>query len=113
MVDNISIGQALTALQNTSSSEPTETEELSLTLAEPTSVSRQSTLNEVIDSDVDIANNVLKALHVGWGTVRSVSSLCKMADTTLNAIEKRRKILNLQYGAESQISKGTVVYPMD
>lgn len=96
----------LTALEN-------DTPPLELTITEPTSVSRKSSLEEVIDSDIDVANNVLKALHAGWSVVRTIPSLCKMADTTLNTLERRRKLLNLQYGAEAKFQKGSVVYPMD
>lgn len=109
MSNNSPTNEDLIALQNDQEHE----DSYSLTITEPVSVSRQSSLNDVIDSDIDIANNVLKALHAGWSRVRSISSLTKMADTTLNAIEKRRKILNLQYGAEAKYSKGSVVYPMD
>jgi len=113
MVDNQSIGQALSLLETLTPPSSDPESSLTLQLDDPTPVTRSNSLNEVIDSDLSITNNVLKALHVGWSHVKSISSLCKMADTTLNTLEKRRKLLNLQYGAEVKFSKTSIVYPMD
>lgn len=107
------LAKTLTLLNELTPPSQDPEQSLTLQLEDPTPVTRNNSLNEVIDSDLSITNNVLKALHVGWSHVKSISSLCKMADTTLNTLEKRRKLLNLQYGAEAKFSKTHVVYPMD
>lgn len=70
-----------------------------LELIEPQDITRHSSFEEIVDADMEITNNVLKALFVGFTRVRSIGSICKLTDTTMNVLERRRKLLGKPYGA--------------
>lgn len=55
-------------------------------------VDENSSLEEFVKEDIQHSNNVIKALYVGWGQVKSVKSLALMANTTMNVLEKRRNL---------------------
>jgi hypothetical protein len=52
-----------------------------------------STLKQIVEEDVAIANSVLKALYHTWGQVKSVRHVCEMARTTMDVVQKRRDLL--------------------
>lgn len=70
-----------------------ESLDTSPTLMEPDYIDEGSSLEEIIKEDVQHSNNVLKGLYIGWGKVRTVSGICKMAITTMETVERRRKLM--------------------
>ena len=78
----------------------------------PKNVNEQSSLEEVIQADVVIANANLQIIHQLWGNVTSIAAACKLLDQQMKAVEHRRKVLNLQYGAKDSSQKSDVVLPI-
>lgn len=63
-------------------------------LIEPNySLTPESPLNSVVKDDLVILNNCLKAVYHGWTMARSVNHICKLAATSADLIEKRRKLM--------------------
>lgn len=55
------------------------------------------TENSSLDDHKRIAaqhiNNALKATYAGWGQVRSINSICKLASLTADLVQKQRQLL--------------------
>lgn len=64
-----------------------------LNLAPPHHLHANSTLEETLTADVSISNSVLDALFVAWGSVRTISNVCKLAQTTMNVVSQRRELI--------------------
>lgn len=79
----------------------------------PVLVDRATTLEAVIDADVEVANQSLLLLHSILPSIRSISTLLSTINTTMSVIEKRRKLLNLQYGYTDKNLKDAGVYTPD
>lgn len=77
-------------------------------------VNRNSSDAEIIDADVNIANYTLIGLCLGWKAPRlTIDSACKLANTTMKALEIRRKLLNRQYGHKDDANLGASLSPID
>lgn len=87
--------------------------QLVVQLNEPVRVDEQNTPEEVIAADALRAENVLACLHAAWAGVRTVTGVCKLAETTMNVMEKRRKLLCQPYGAAPSNSGRAPVIPLD
>lgn len=79
----------------------------------PEDLDEHSTIQEAKKVDVHMANNLLKASFVGLTKATCVSSLCQAINQAIRATEHRRKVLLLQYGAESNGSKSKIFDPLD
>src|SRR5690606_21712131 len=77
-------------------------------------VSRSESVERVIDADVNVANFVLEALMYGWKhvNINSVRSLKDMADATLSAVERRRRLLNMPHGHSSKSGDPGTILPI-
>lgn len=81
--------------------------------AEVLSLNHDATLEDAKKVDVEIANDMLKALYVGFTKPLSIKSLCSLASTTMDVVEKRRKLLCLQHGYSNSNAKSTILDPVD
>lgn len=114
MVDNDTIGKALTILKNTSP----QTEDGDDNLPAPPPIPFHEVLiNEaetsVTEADLKVANFQLNFINNAWQHVHSITALSKMVDTTIKATIHRRNLLKMSYGAETNRSKGNVFDPLD
>lgn len=55
-------------------------------------INETSTLQEIVQSDLSIANAVLDSLFVAWNSVKTISSVCNLATTTMKVVEQRRNL---------------------
>lgn len=83
-----------------------------MTLNVPEPLGADSTLKEAKHADVQICNAALEALYQTLGKAGTIASVCKVIDTTMKVTETRRKLLNLQYGAESNGGKESPYDPV-
>lgn len=81
-------------------------------LIQAQTISREGKLDEHIDADAEIANTMLSALDSGFKQAKTIVQLCKLIDTTMNVLEKRRKLLLRPYAADNQITGRTPVFPL-
>lgn len=79
----------------------------------PPDIQVGDSLNQVKSVDLQVTNDMLKACYFTLGHAKTVSSMCKAIEVTLNTVERRRKLLNLQYGAPNQVSKTEEFDPLD
>lgn len=63
----------------------------------PADLTPESTEKEILQSDLIIANNVLKHLHLAWNSVSTITGIQKLAATTFGAIRERRLMLGRPY----------------
>lgn len=112
MVDNHLIGKALTVLENIAPQQPEETLP-TVTLDIPQRIQIDDTLKAVQSADLAHSNNMIELIYAYIPQIKSISSLCKLTDTLMNVVEKRRKQLCLQYGAESKGSSSRLLEPDD
>lgn len=78
----------------------------------PNDVSATATLNQIKVVDVQIANDMLRFAYAGLEKASSVSSLCKLIDTTMGVAERRRKLLCLEYGHSGKSIEGSFNEPL-
>lgn len=76
-------------------------------------INHASTFEEVKREDIEIANIALQGVALGWQRVFKIEDICKLALTTMKVLESRRKLLCMQYGAESDKRASGVVEPLD
>lgn len=69
-----------------------------ITIDGPIAVTRESTKEQVIDSDLAMNQTMLEVMHFALGKCRSVSSICRVAAEATKLIEARRHILGVEYG---------------
>lgn len=55
-------------------------------------ITEDSTLKEIVQSDLSVANAVLDSLFVAWNSVKTISSVCNLATTTMKVLEQRRSL---------------------
>lgn len=79
----------------------------------PTPMTRRNTLDEFIDSDLEAVNNTLLMLHAGWEKVRSITSLCKLADSTVTLLQKRRQLALHPDAASNNAAQKNLSLPTD
>lgn len=79
----------------------------------PTEVTRATSLEAVIDADVEVANNCLRLLHATLPSVRTVATLIQVVNATMSTVAQRRKMLNLQYGHSDKSAKDEGVITPD
>ena len=84
-----------------------------LTLNIPNPLSAESSLKQAKEADVQIANDMLAMGYIGLTEARSVSSIVKLGQFIMSTVKERRHLLNLQYGTNSEGSKGKVFDPLD
>lgn len=85
-----------------------------LELNEPLDLHDTASQEEAARADLPLANSMLKALYIGWGQVRTITSMCKLVDATIKATKHRRDVLRIPYGAEGKDSGSrTIAYPLD
>ena len=84
-----------------------------ITLDIPGGIDEKSSLKDMQRADVQIANDMLRVCYVGLAKAQSVGTICKVVDTTLRAVESRRKILNNPYGHQGSGSKTEEFDPLD
>lgn len=80
---------------------------------EPPTIASDANLEAVINSDLKHANTMLNALYSAWPSVSTIAQLTRMVDTTMSTIERRRKLLNLQYGHTNNAAKTVSIDPLD
>lgn len=80
---------------------PITTPSNDLTLRSPEDLHPDDTIKQAKSKDLSILNDMLKAAYVGLGSVKTVSSLCKLISTVNQTVELRRKAANLQFGANT------------
>lgn len=78
----------------------------------PDDLPSNSTLSQAKHADVEIANTMLRACYHGLSQATSISALCKLIDTSMNIVERRRKLLCLQYGSSDKNIEGTLTTPL-
>lgn len=88
-----------------------QTHTIDLDLPRPVQI--DDTLKSIQEIDLAHTNNLLELMYAYIPQIKSISSLCKMSDSILNIVEKRRKQLCLPYGAESKNSSTRVLEPDD
>ncbi len=112
MVDNDTIGKALTILKNIAPQE--EQESLP---APPAITFHEVLINEaessVTKADLEVANYQLNFINNAWQHVHSITALSKMVDTTIKATIHRRNLLKMSYGAESNRTRQGTFEPLD
>lgn len=57
------------------------------------SLTPDSSTNQFMDEDLQHANNAIRAVYSAYSMANSVSKICKLAETTMSVIEKRRKLM--------------------
>lgn len=82
-------------------------------LSIPRDVEVSDNLKDVQAIDLMHSNNALHMLYAYIPQVRSISSLCKITDTLMNVVEKRRKQMCLQYGYEGKAAQTRLLEPDD
>lgn len=78
-----------------------ECRELSL----PDEIAHDASLDELKKIANQHINNALKGIYAGWGNVKSIQGICKLATTTAELVEKQRKLL-LQPASYSEYLAG-------
>lgn len=71
----------------------------------PAQLTGESQLKEAKAADVQFCNDILTTYYYAFPKAQSISSLTKLGDATLRALEARRKVLCLQYGSKSENSR--------
>lgn len=92
---------------------PSILEETATQISLPTPVSTKDTLSQVKAADLEVANSMLAVMYAGLGKAKSIASLCKLADSTMSILERRRKLLCMQYGAPNNLPKTQDFEPLD
>lgn len=90
-----------------------QTQTHSVDLDLPRKVLIDDTQKSIQEIDLAHSNNLLELMYAYIPQIKSISSLCKMSDSILNIIEKRRKQLCIPYGAESKSSNTRFLDPDD
>lgn len=81
---------------------PIKTTAIAVSLTVPEDVKYEDDLRTVQEIDLKVMNDQLRMMYFGFGQARSISSLCKLTDTTLKIIEARRNVLGMEYGVKSK-----------
>lgn len=76
-------------------------------------ITEQSSYKDVKKADMIVANNVLQALHLGWGQATTIGQICNLAKTTMSTIAERRKLLVMPYGNQSNSTSGNAFVDLD
>lgn len=84
-----------------------------LTLNIPDDLPANAPLSSSKQGDVQHANNMLRLMYAALGKASSVSSLCKISSEVMAIVERRRKLMCLQYGAESKSAGPKDYDPLD
>lgn len=74
----------------------------SISIPEPEDILPDDTDETIIRKDLLISNTILKVLHLSWASVTSLDGVCKLADTTMTMMEKRRKLMNRKLGSDNK-----------
>ena len=72
-----------------------------------------ATINQAKIADVQISNQMLLLCQAGVEKATSISALCKLIDTTMSVVERRRKLLCLDYGAPSDRKQNVYTEPLE
>jgi len=91
---------------------PPASPSITFTIPDAPPVNRSNSPEEVIDADVEIANTLLLNVHQVWGAVTTLAGVCKLAETTMTLLEKRRAMLLQPFGAPTS-AKRTVIMPLE
>lgn len=76
------------------STEITVQGEKKVTLTLPSEfITTNTTFKDHVQEDLDHLNNSLKGIYAGWSQAKSIQSICKLATTTADLVERRRKLL--------------------
>lgn len=72
-----------------------------------------STLKEVITSDAERSEAMLDILTDLWKVVETPNAAMKLIKETFKAMEYRRKLMCMPYGAENKKSEAGYLIPLD
>ena len=81
-------------------------------IEDPVEISRVSSQEEIVDSDLVHANNALALIYAFIPTIKSMSGVCKANEALFKAVENRRKILGKSYGPETNKAVAGVYEPL-
>lgn len=86
--------------------------EVEVTLEALEDIKRGATIDQVLDQDLLMVNNNLRALQFCFMKAESIATVCKLVDTSMNVLERRRKLMGLPYGTESKTLNGGTWEPL-
>lgn len=95
-------------------SDTTPTLSKEIEVPNPINVHSDCTEEDIVKADLPLANAIMQAVHVSWGTVKSVGGVQRLIKMTIEATKHRRDVLGLSYGARTKDEgKSGMVYPLD
>lgn len=72
------------------------------------------TEEDIIKADLPTANAIMDAVHLCWGSVKSIGGVQRLIKMTIEATKHRRDVLGLPYGSKAKDEgKSGMVYPLD
>lgn len=88
-------------------------QEAEVALPAPADIAPDATIGQAKQADVAVANDMLRICYAGLNEVKSLGQLSRMVSTTMDVLEKRRKLMCLDYGPPRERSQGHQFDPLD
>lgn len=77
-----------------------------------TPLSPLATLDEIIETDTNITNNLLEAVHGMFPKVVTIKGACTLIATTMKVLEQRRKVLLLNHVGQNKVPTINPLIPL-